>query len=85
MTEQRVFSTQLAEFCIEAMRRAGMTEAFTAGLIYGMLHRWPAQRTVEFATAAGCLKHSIPGDFNLVSFEEIQALAGGSGSGRIQR
>ena len=65
--------------------RIGGGDAFTAGLIYGLLGRWPAQRTVEFAAAAGCLKHSIPGDFNLVSLDEVQALASGGGSGRVQR
>lgn len=65
--------------------RIGGGDAFTAGLIYGLLNRWPARRTVEFAAAAGCLKHSIPGDFNLVSLEEVQALAGGDASGRIRR
>ena len=43
------------------------------------------QETVDFAAAAGCLKHSIYGDFNLISFDEINALVGGGGSGRIQR
>ena len=40
---------------------------------------------LEFATAASCLKHSIEGDFNLVSVKEVKALAGGDGSGRVQR
>jgi 2-dehydro-3-deoxygluconokinase len=65
--------------------RVGGGDAFTAGLIYGLLSAWPAQKTIDFAAAAGCLKHSIPGDFNLVSFEEVQALANGAGTGRIQR
>ena len=65
--------------------RVGGGDAFTAGLIYGLLSQWPARHTIEFAAAAGCLKHSIPGDFNLVSFEEVQALANGAGTGSIQR
>jgi 2-dehydro-3-deoxygluconokinase len=65
--------------------RIGGGDAFTAGLIYGLLSRWPARRAVEFAAAAGCLKHSVPGDFSLASLEEVQALATGAGSGRIQR
>lgn len=65
--------------------RVGGGDAYSAGIIYGLLTGQDLQDTVEFGAAAGCLKHSIHGDFNLVSFEEIQALAGGSGSGRIQR
>jgi len=65
--------------------RIGGGDAFTAGLICGMLKRWPARRTIEFAAAAGCLKHSIPGDFNLVSLQEVEALAGGGATGRVQR
>lgn len=65
--------------------RIGGGDAFTAGLIYGIVTRWPAQRTIEFASAAGCLKHSIPGDFNLVSLQEVEALAGGAVTGRVQR
>ena len=44
-----------------------------------------AQETIEFAVAASCLKHSIEGDFNQVSVEEVKKLAGGDGSGRVQR
>jgi len=65
--------------------RVGGGDAYSAGIIYGLLTGQDLQDTVEFAAAAGCLKHSIHGDFNLVSFEEIQALVGGDGSGRIQR
>jgi 2-dehydro-3-deoxygluconokinase len=50
-----------------------------------MLTEQDLQETVEFAAAAGCLKHSIHGDFNLVSFDEVKSLVDGDGSGRIQR
>jgi 2-dehydro-3-deoxygluconokinase len=54
-------------------------------LIYG-LHALKSDReALEFAVAASCLKHSIPGDFPLLSLEEVQGLVGGSGSGRVQR
>lgn len=43
------------------------------------------QQALEFAVAASCLKHSVPGDFNRVSVSEVEALMGGSGSGRVQR
>jgi 2-dehydro-3-deoxygluconokinase len=65
--------------------RVGGGDAFSAGIIYGLLTGQDLQETVEFAAAASCLKHSIQGDFNLVSFDEIMELARGGGSGRIQR
>lgn len=50
-----------------------------------LLKRYDAQSTIEFAVAASCLKHSIEGDFNMVSMDEVTKLAGGDGSGRVQR
>ena len=70
---------------MQMVDRIGGGDAFTGGLIYAMLSGWPRRKAIEFAAAAGCLKHSIPGDFNLVSFDEVQALAGGGATGRIQR
>lgn len=67
--------------------RVGGGDSFAAGMIYGMkeLMQNSPQEALEFAVAASCLKHSIPGDFNLVNKEEVLALAGGDGSGRVQR
>jgi 2-dehydro-3-deoxygluconokinase len=65
--------------------RVGTGDAFAAGLIYGYSTGMNDQDALEFGVAAGCLKHSIPGDMNLVTTEEIQQLLGGGGSGRIQR
>jgi 2-dehydro-3-deoxygluconokinase len=65
--------------------RVGGGDAFSGGLIYGLLTGMNSQQAVEFAAAASCLKHSIHGDFNHVSKEEVLALVGGDGSGRIQR
>jgi 2-dehydro-3-deoxygluconokinase len=65
--------------------RVGAGDAFSGGLIYGLLQGMSEQAVVEFATAASCLKHSIPGDFNLVSVAEVQRLVGGDASGRVQR
>jgi 2-dehydro-3-deoxygluconokinase len=65
--------------------RVGGGDSFGAGLIYGALKAWGPQETIEFAAAASCLKHSIEGDFNLVSVDEVRKLAGGDGSGRVQR
>jgi len=65
--------------------RVGGGDSFSGGLIYALLSGMDCQRAVEFAAAASCLKHSIPGDFNHVSKAEVLALVGGSGAGRIQR
>jgi 2-dehydro-3-deoxygluconokinase len=65
--------------------RVGGGDSFTGGLIYGMLAGFDPRRCVEFAAAASCLKHSIAGDFNLVSVKEVEALVGGDASGRVQR
>jgi len=46
---------------------------------------YPPQQAIDFAAAAACLKHSIPGDFNLVSREEVEQLLSGGQSGRVQR
>lgn len=65
--------------------RVGGGDSFGAGLIYACLNDMGAQDTIEFAVAASCLKHSIEGDFNQVSVEEVKKLAGGDASGRVQR
>jgi 2-dehydro-3-deoxygluconokinase len=65
--------------------RVGGGDSFTAGLIYGLVNQRDPQACVEFAAAASCLKHSIPGDFNLISLEEVEALLAGDASGRVQR
>jgi 2-dehydro-3-deoxygluconokinase len=65
--------------------RVGTGDSFAAGLIYG-LHALKSDReALEFAVAASCLKHSIPGDLPLLSREEVNNLVGGGGSGRVQR
>jgi len=65
--------------------RVGGGDAFAAGLIYGFLHRMSPEEKVNFAVAASCLKHTIPGDFNITDVDEIKRLAGGSISGRVER
>lgn len=70
---------------IDIVDRVGSGDAFAAGVIYGMLKGFAPQETVDFAAAAGCLKHSVPGDFNVATVAEIKALAEGGGSGRVQR
>ncbi len=65
--------------------RVGSGDAFTAGLIYGLMNWEDDARTLEFAAAAGSLKHTIPGDFTRASVPEILRLAEEGGSGRVQR
>jgi 2-dehydro-3-deoxygluconokinase len=65
--------------------RVGGGDSFAAGLIYGLQALESSQEALEFAVAASCLKHSIPGDFNRFSVEEVRALVTGGGSGRVQR
>lgn len=65
--------------------RVGTGDSFTAGLIYGFHALKSDREALEFAVAASCLKHSIPGDLPLLSPEEVQDLVGGAGSGRVQR
>ena len=65
--------------------RVGGGDSFGGGLIYG-LNNYPDEKTaLEFAVAASCLKHTIPGDYNRVSVSEVESLMKGSGTGRVQR
>jgi len=66
--------------------RVGGGDSFMGGLIYGLLtFTGDDQKALEFAVAASCLKHTIYGDYNLVTVTEVEALMGGDGSGRVQR
>lgn len=65
--------------------RVGGGDSFGAGLIYALLSDFGAQDAIEFAVAASCLKHSIEGDYNMVTKDEVLALARGNASGRVQR
>ena len=65
--------------------RVGGGDAFAAGLIFGLEKYGNTQKALDFAVAAGCLKHSISGDFNRVSVSEVENLTGGDASGRVQR
>jgi len=65
--------------------RVGGGDSFAGGLIYGLLSLPSHKEALEFAVAASCLKHSIPGDFNRFSVDEVKTLLKGDGSGRVQR
>ena len=65
--------------------RVGGGDSFSGGLIHGLLTKSTQGEALEFAVAASALKHTINGDFNFVSAQEVEALAGGDASGRVQR
>lgn len=65
--------------------RVGGGDSFSGGLIHGLLTKETQGEALEFAVAASALKHTIPGDFNLVSADEVESLAGGNANGRVQR
>jgi len=65
--------------------RVGGGDSFSGGLIHGLLTKETQGEALEFAVAASALKHTINGDFNLVSVDEVESLAGGNASGRVQR
>jgi 2-dehydro-3-deoxygluconokinase len=73
------------EYQIHIVDRVGGGDSFAAGLIYALLNEYSSKEALEFAVAASCLKHSIEGDYNLVSVEEVKKLASGDASGRVQR
>ncbi len=73
------------KYDMQIVDRVGGGDSFGAGLIYGMTSGMEDRDALEFAVAASCLKHSIEGDFNAVTVQEVMALCGGDGSGRVQR
>ena len=81
-------STEFAfskKYALHIIDRVGGGDSFGGGLIYALLSNQSTQDAVEFAVAASALKHSIEGDYNLVTVSEVEKLSGGDGSGRIQR
>ena len=70
---------------LKIIDRVGGGDSFGGGLIYALLNGKSTQDAVEFAVAASALKHSIEGDYNMMTVSEVEKLAGGDGSGRIQR
>ena len=73
------------KYDLHIIDRVGGGDSFGGGLIYSLLSGKDTQAAVEFAVAASALKHSIEGDYNMVTVAEVEKLAGGDGSGRIQR
>jgi 2-dehydro-3-deoxygluconokinase len=76
---------QSQRYSIRVVDRIGAGDSFAAGLIFGSVQGWEADASLGFAVAASALKHTVPGDFNRVSVREVQQLADGDASGRVQR
>ena len=72
-------------YAVHIVDRVGGGDSFGGGLIYALLSGMEQQDAINFATAASCLKHSIEHDYNLMSVAEVQSLAAGNASGRVQR
>ena len=73
------------KYSMHIVDRVGGGDSFGGGLIYSLATGKKPQGAIEFAVAASCLKHSIEGDYNMVSVAEVENLAGGDASGRVQR
>ena len=81
-TDSAVFSTT---YRVHIVDRVGGGDSFGGGLIYSLLSGKDDQKAIDFAVAASCLKHSVEHDFNQMSAAEVEALAAGNASGRVQR
>lgn len=83
--DQGSFMTAARYEITHIVDRVGGGDAFSAGLIYGLLTYPERQKALDFAVAASCLKHSIFGDFNMVTVAEVEQLMAGDASGRVSR
>ncbi|MCD7804111.1 MAG: sugar kinase [Oscillospiraceae bacterium] len=73
------------QYHMHIVDRVGGGDSFGGGLIYSLMNGYEPHKAIDFAVAASCLKHSIEHDFNLCSVAEVESLAGGNASGRVQR
>ena len=85
LNNRSTFSVSRKHEIHDIVDRVGSGDTFAAGLIYGLNNLDTDREALEFATAASCLMHSIPGDLPLVSLDEVTSLVGGEASGRVQR
>ncbi|MDR1052383.1 MAG: sugar kinase [Endomicrobium sp.] len=76
---------QSKEYLIHIVDRVGGGDSFASGLIYSLINNYSSKDAIEFAVAASCLKHTIEGDYNLISVDEVKKLVKGDASGRVQR
>ena len=86
-----LYEAASGEYCfsktyhLHIIDRVGGGDSFGGGLIYALLSGKNTQEAIEFAVAASALKHSVEGDYNMVTVSEVEKLAGGDASGRVQR
>lgn len=73
------------EYKIHIVDRVGGGDSFSGALVYSLINNFDMQKTIDFAVAASCLKHTIEGDFNLVTIDEVLRLVNGDKSGRVKR
>lgn len=73
------------EYTIDIVDRVGSGDSFAAGIIYSLLKKFDGQKSVDYAVAASCLKHTIEGDYNRVSLSDVKSLMNGYSSGRVIR
>ncbi|HAZ9080602.1 TPA: sugar kinase, partial [Enterococcus faecium] len=80
--DKAYFST---EYNIQIVDRVGGGDSFSAGIIYALCENMSGQKAIEFATASSCLKHTIEGDFNRTTIEDVYNLMNSGGNGRVLR
>lgn len=73
------------EYLVHIVDRVGGGDSFGGGLIYALHEEYSTQDAINYAVAASCLKHTVEHDYNLMSVKEVQSLAGGNTTGRVQR
>ena len=73
------------KYNIQIVDRVGGGDSFTAGIIYGLINKMDEHDIIQFAAASSCLKHTIEGDFNRITVDEVKALLKNGGNGRVQR
>lgn len=82
-TDKKAFYSR--EYYMNILDYIGAGDAYCAGIIYSLINHFDAQKAVEFSNAASCLKHTVSGDYNLVSVDEVMHLAFGAGCNEVQR
>lgn len=85
LNDRKAFMVSKRYEITDIVDRVGGGDSFAGGLIYALVTGKKPEDALNFAVAASCLKHSIPGDFNRVTVKEVEALSGGDASGRVQR
>lgn len=83
LSDGQIYTSPTHEITI--VDRVGAGDSFTGALVFSRMRGDTPQRAIDFAVAASCLKHTVPGDYNLVTLAEVESLAAGGHGGRVQR